>query len=482
MARWSLRRRLSVAVGLIILGVGATISTVMVLSVDRLLVDRVDDALRAFGVRPEFSRPPGAAAPNPQPAADPSPDNPSANEEADFRPVAIIVFGPDGTALSSLPSGFSDDPDPVADVAALTPGDLDLRTGIPFDLDDVEGGELRGLLSSTGDGWVLLTQSLEESNDLLNRVMLISALSTVLAAGVGALGSWWFLRRGFQPIDDMIDTASAIASGEHERRVGATGHSTELGRLGSALNNMMDRLAVAEAEREADAARLRRFVDDASHELRTPIAAIVGYTELYEQGGVHDRAQLSRAMGRIGEAGHRAERLIEDLLSLARLDHDVARRREAVDLESVVNELVAETVQVTGRDVRAETDGPVLIDGDRVWLTQALANVVRNAVDYAPPTEPIHVRLTSTHTTAQLSVIDHGPGVAESERDRVFDRFARQESGRDRAHGGAGLGLAIVREVMTGHHGEVGLTETPGGGTTVTMRFPITSGATARDE
>lgn len=464
MRRWSLRRRLGVAVGLVILAVGATISTVVYLSVERLLIDRIDDDLRAVAVRPEFSAP----------ARPPGVDAPAADDEAAFRPVAIVMFDVDGTVISSLPSGFSDEPGPMADVSQFTVDELERRTETEFNVDDVEGGELRGLLRQGPDGrWVLLTQSLEDTNGVLNRVLLVSLVTTVAAAGIGAFGSWWLLRRGFRPVDDMIDTASAIAAGERDRRVDVADDDTELGRLGTALDDMLDRLVAADAEREADAVRLRRFVDDASHELRTPIAAIVGYVELYEQGGVGEPEQLDRAMGRIGEAGRRSERLIEDLLALARLDHDVSRHREPVDLESLVVDFVAETSQVTGRDVRAETDGPVTIEGDRVWLTQALANLLRNAITHAPPATPIHVRLTSANGIARLAVIDHGPGIDASQRERVFDRFARQDRGRDRASGGAGLGLAIVREVVRGHGGEVELTDTPGGGATVTMRLPV---------
>jgi two-component system OmpR family sensor kinase len=469
-ARWSLRRRVGIAVGLVILAVGATISTVVFLSVERLLIDRIDNDLRLFSTRPELAGP----LPPIRPGGQPPPV--TTDGEAVFQPVAATMFAADGTVVGSIPSGYSDDPQPLADVSDLALDDLEGRSGTFFDLGDVEGGELRGLLQPfPAGGWVLLTQSLDQTNDVLNRALLVSAVTTLLAAGAGVLGAWRVVRRGFRPVDDMIDTAAAIAAGERDRRVEAGNDGTELGRLGAALDHMMDRLATADAEREADAANRRRFVDDASHELRTPVAAIVGYVELYEQGGVHDPEQLDRAMSRIGEAGRRAERLIDDLLTLAQLDHEVSRHREVVDLESVVEELVAETAQVTGRDVRAETDGPVMIEGDRIWLGQALANVVRNAVTYAPADQPIHVRLTGSDGTGQLSVIDHGPGVDESERARVFDRFARQDRGRGRSRGGAGLGLAIVSEIVKSHGGQVELTETPGGGATVTMRFPTRS-------
>lgn len=465
MGRWSLRRRLGIAVGLVILAVGATISTVVFLSAERVLLGRVDDDLRAFALRPEFR--------GPLPRFEPGTVAPPDSADASYRPVAVVAFDEDGAVVGAVPSGFSDEPEPLPDLSGLTASELQRRTDTFFDIDDLHGGHLRGLLRpAQAGGWVLFTQSLEATSDVLSRVLLVSVVVTVAAAGVGALGSWTVLRRGFRPIDDMIDTASAIAAGERDRRVEVGDDTTELGRLGTALDDMMDRLVESDAEREAQSMRLRRFVDDASHELRTPVAAIVGYVELFEQGGIGDPDQLDRAMRRIGEAGRRAERLIADLLALARLDHDVGRRRELVDLAEVVEELVAETTHISGRDVRAEIDGPVTIEGDRVWLTQALVNIVENALAHAPPDEPIHIRLTSGHGTAQIAVVDHGPGVDESERVRVFDRFARQDDGRVRSRGGAGLGLAIVREVVLGHGGEVALTETPGGGATVTVRLP----------
>lgn len=465
MARWSLRRRLSTAVALVVLGVGVTISLIVLLSARQMLEQGIDDALFAARGRPGFE----AQLDDSQLQRPPSPP-PGSTE---FRPVGIVRLDPKGIVLDQLPSGFEDAPDPLVDLASIAAVDLAGADGTYVDLRDVNGGSLRGLITEHRSGaWSIMTQSRESVDDVLRRLLFISALATLGAAGFGTGVAWMMVRRGFRPVDHMIDAAATIASGERNHRLDTTEGTTELGRLGVALDHMMDRLSDAEAEREADADRLRRFVDDASHELRTPVTTIVGYVELYEQGGVVQPAQLERAMSRIGEAGNRAERLIEDLLSLTRLENEISMSSEPVELRGLIEELADDTMVTTGRTVVAQASADVTVSGDRLWLHQALANVLRNAVAHAPADLPITIRLSVEATEAQVAVIDHGPGVAPSEWERVFDRFTRPDQGRSRAQGGAGLGLAIVRGIATQHGGTVAFGETPGGGATVTLSLP----------
>ncbi len=233
----------------------------------------------------------------------------------------------------------------------------------------------------------------------------------------------------------------------------------------------------ADRERLREAERLRRFADDASHELRTPISAIAGYAELYNAGGVEPGPGLDRAMARITEASDRAGRLIEDLLALARLDREIGINRSPLDLSALVADIVEDARVGTSRDITCDTAGPVVITGDGVWLRQAIDNLINNAVAHAPDSTSIELIVDTVGHQARLLVVDHGPGVPESERERVFDRFARPDNGRDRSHGGAGLGLAIVREVVLSHGGEVAILETPGGGATVQMLLPLASGS-----
>jgi two-component system OmpR family sensor kinase len=236
---------------------------------------------------------------------------------------------------------------------------------------------------------------------------------------------------------------------------------------------MLARIESADRDRLREADRLRRFADDASHELRTPIAAITGYAELYTEGGVEPGPQLDRAMTRINEAGHRAERLIEDLLALARLDREIGSGRARLDVGALVRDIAEDMGVGTGRAIRADTHESLIVDADPVWLRQAIENLVNNAAAHGGPLLPIELVARRAADRVHIEVVDHGPGIAEADRELVFDRFARPDAGRDRSHGGAGLGLAIVREVVSSHDGEVEIIETPGGGATVRISLPL---------
>jgi two-component system OmpR family sensor kinase len=235
---------------------------------------------------------------------------------------------------------------------------------------------------------------------------------------------------------------------------------------------MLARLEAADADRRRDAERLRRFVDDASHELRTPITAIAGYAELYQAGGVAPGAPLERAMARISEASERATRLVEDLLALARLEREIGSRSEDTDLEPLVLALAEDTRVTTGREVWADTAGPVVLHADPLWLRQALDNLVHNALTHAPEDRPVTVVLRHDDREAVVTVVDHGPGVGADDRDRVFERFARLDGESGRPARGTGLGLSIVREIVDAHEGRVEVVDTPGGGASFTIRLP----------
>ncbi|MFW2339808.1 MAG: sensor histidine kinase, partial [Acidimicrobiia bacterium] len=180
-----------------------------------------------------------------------------------------------------------------------------------------------------------------------------------------------------------------------------------------------------------------------------------------------------RAMARIHEASGRAGRLIEDLLALARLDREIGVSRSTLDIGALVADIAEDSRISTGRDVRSQIAGGTLVNGDRVWLRQAIENLIGNAVAYAPKPSPIELIVRQEAEEVEVLVVDHGLGIPEAERERVFDRFARPDRARDRSHGGAGLGLAIVREVVLSHGGEVRIHETPGGGATVEIVLPL---------
>jgi len=454
---WTLRRRLTLVVGLIILIVSASIGVAVSLATRRALIERVDADLQAFSTRPGPAANPASPAPGDEP----------------YQPFALIRFDQNGEIAFAQPAGYADEPEPLPDVGDLSVADLAADLGTFLTLDTVgETGSVRALVRESPDGFELLAQSLDSVDSTARQTVLISLAVSLVAALTGITLAWLLLRRGFQPVDDMIDTAGAIAEGDLTRRADLVQSRTELGRLASALDHMLARIESADRDRLREAERLRRFADDASHELRTPIAAITGYAELYSEGGVEPGPQLDRAMTRINEAGHRAERLIEDLLALARIDREIGSGRERLDVGALLRDIAEDMGVSTGRRIHAETDESLIVDADPVWLRQAIENLLNNAAAHGGPSTAIELLARRAANRVSIEVVDHGPGIAETDRELVFDRFARPDAGRDRSHGGAGLGLAIVREVVSSHDGDVEIVETPGGGATVRISLP----------
>jgi two-component system, OmpR family, sensor kinase len=311
------------------------------------------------------------------------------------------------------------------------------------------------------------------TDDTLRRLLAVEAL--VIAAVLIVLGliSWLVVRVGLLPLDRMGHTAGAIAAGDLSHRIESTDPRTEVGRLGISLNAMLDRLEQAFGEREASEDRLRRFIADASHELRTPLASIRGYAELFRMGAARDPAEVEKAMRRIEDEAARMGVLVEDLLTLARLDEVPDTPHSELDLAGIVRDAVDDGRAVApGRDIRVEAEGPAVVVGDRDQLRQVLGNLLRNAFVHTPEGTPIEVTLERAGDAVRLEVRDHGPGLPTSDAEALFERFWRSEAGRERGRGGAGLGLAIVAAIVDAHGGDVRAGNAPGGGASFVVTLP----------
>jgi two-component system OmpR family sensor kinase len=268
----------------------------------------------------------------------------------------------------------------------------------------------------------------------------------------------------------MTHTAGAIAGGDLSHRVESVDPRTEVGRLGIALNAMLDRLEQAFAQREASENRLRRFLADASHELRTPLASIRGYAELYRMGAARSDADVEKAMRRIEDEGARMGVLVEDLLTLARLDELRDMPHAEVDVAELARDAVDDARAVAcDRDIALHIERPAVVLGDAGQLHQVLANLLRNALVHTPAGTPIEVAVTPG---VRLEVRDHGPGLPTDDPDALFERFRRAEGGRERGKGGAGLGLAIVSGIVAVHGGSVRASNADGGGARFVVELP----------
>ena len=281
----------------------------------------------------------------------------------------------------------------------------------------------------------------------------------------------WIVRIGMRPLDDMTDTAGAIARGDLTRRIRRADDRSEVGRLGKALNGMLSQIEAAFGERTASESRLRRFVADASHELRTPLTSIRGYAELLRKGAFEDEAARRRAAERIEGEAARMSLLVDDLLLLARLDQGRPLERQPVDLSRVVAD-AADAVAVNDpqRPVTLTAPHPVVVQGDAARLRQIADNLLRNAVVHTPPGTPVHVEVTRTGDMAVLTVADEGPGLDDEQVVRVFDRFYRANAARTGE--GTGLGLSIVDALATAHRGLARVASEPGRGATFTVEIP----------
>ena len=248
---------------------------------------------------------------------------------------------------------------------------------------------------------------------------------------------------------------------------------TEVGRLGLALNQMLDRLEEAFAKQRASEDRLRRFLADASHELRTPLASIRGYAELFRIGAAREPADTKKAMTRIEAEAARMGVLVEDLLTLARLDEVREVIREDVDLVRLAGDAVDDArATAPDREIDLESDGRAVVAGDPHQLRQVFANLLRNALVHTPAGTPIEVSVRDEDRCTVLEVRDYGPGLPTDENDALFERFWRAEAGRKQGKAGAGLGLAIVAGIVDGHRGTVSAANASGGGAAFEVRLP----------
>ena len=353
----------------------------------------------------------------------------------------------DGGVLATLAT-----PD---DTPGLTPVLADtLVPGVPTTVPATNGspGGMRIVRYVAGKGVaVVLGAPLDSVHAATTR--LIETLALILALCILALGAvlFWVLRLGLEPLERVSRAARAVRAGDTTQRVESFPAGTEAQELGQAFNMLVD-------ANEASELRLRRFVADASHELRTPLATLTGYSSLYAAGGLSDPEALDDAMGRIRQEAGRMQLLVDDLLLLAELDRGPTLALERVDLVPLLAGLVAD-LQVVAPDRAVSLECPerlpVLADSRR--LTQAVAVLTTNAVRHTPTGTAIHVRARAESGRTQIEVIDDGPGIAEPDLPRVFERFYRGDSTRARDTGGSGLGLSIAAAIAHAHQGDIGV-------------------------
>ncbi|GAA3998493.1 HAMP domain-containing histidine kinase [Streptomyces sp. NBC_01352] len=296
---------------------------------------------------------------------------------------------------------------------------------------------------------------------------------------VVALVTTSLIRRELRPLEQAAVMADSIAAGDLAHRLpeAVTASTTEVGRLGEALNRMVDQIQAALTARERSESRMRQFVADASHELRTPLQSLRGYAELHQRGALPDAAAVDEAMARILSEVHRMTRLVEALLMLARFDEENEEGTadlEPVDLSRIVGESCRDaSAAEPERPLEVHVDPGVSVLGDEAQLHGLLANLLGNVRMHTPATARCVVTLGTSGDDVTLRVQDEGPGIPSDAVPHVFDRFYRADKSRSRAGGGSGLGLAIVAAIAEVHHARVELDSTSSKGTRVDVVFPV---------
>ena len=374
------------------------------------------------------------------------------------------------------------------------------QSGMTVRSADGEDGSWRVVAAPQADSdyTVVTAEPLGWANGMISAVTLLTLSFGVATLLVALTIGWILITRAFTPLKRVEATAAAIAAGDLSQRISGYSSATEVGQLSMSLNRMLGQIEDAFDARTHSENRLRQFVADASHELRTPLVSIRGYSELYRHGALDDDEKVSQAMGRIESEATRMTQLVEDLLSLARVDNGRALEITDVDLLVLAHDAAADfaaawpdrRITVLGPDDSAAA--PVWTRGDDARLRQVVVNLMTNAVRYTPQGTDLEIIVenpsfdavpqeqqpavpddeSAPTWLAQLKIRDHGPGIKGPDRTRIFERFYRADTSRTRETGGTGLGLSIVASVVGQHGGVVTLEETPGGGATFVVTLP----------
>ncbi|MDO5287792.1 MAG: HAMP domain-containing sensor histidine kinase [Actinomycetia bacterium] len=336
-------------------------------------------------------------------------------------------------------------------------------------------GRYRFATTQLNDGTrVMVGLPLRELDEQVSTMLKLEAVLAVVVVTAAIALTRLVVVRNLRPLHEVAGVAAEVSQRELDRgevdlslRVPEryAGPTSEVGRVGLALNTMLSNVESALAARQLSETKVRQLVADASHELRNPLAAIRGYAELTRRGRDQLPVDTQFAVARIESESERMSRLVEDLLLLARLDNRPDLTWAEVDLRELVLNAAADA-QVAGPDHDWEVEvgeDPVLVPGDQFRLHQVVANLLANARTHTPPGTRVVAGLHRDQGFAVVTVTDNGPGIDPELQPKIFERFVRADASRVRKQGqSTGLGLAIVAAVVQAHHGAVSVQSEPG--------------------
>ncbi|MEJ5914416.1 sensor histidine kinase [Pseudokineococcus sp. 1T1Z-3] len=334
-------------------------------------------------------------------------------------------------------------------------------------------GDLLSTTTELDDGTLVLSADASQVRTTVAQVRAVLAVASVVVLVLAALALLAVVGQVLAPLDRITATARSIAAGDRGRRLRPDRPGTELGRTAAAFDDMLDAVEGAEARARASEERMRALLSEAAHELRTPLAGVHAAADLLVRAE-RPRAETERLAAAVARESRRASRLVDDLLTMARIDRGLELQLADVDLRDLARTAVEDRRLRPSAALHLASGPPLRVRADADRLAQVLANLLDNAVRAAGPDGSVEVRTGREGDDAVVTVLDDGPGVPQADRERVFERLVRLDEARSRDAGGAGLGLPIARGIARSHGGDVVLAPRPDGtrGTAAVLRLP----------
>ncbi|WP_007510877.1 MULTISPECIES: sensor histidine kinase [Pseudofrankia] len=339
------------------------------------------------------------------------------------------------------------------------------------------GPRLRVKVSADKDGQVVILALPSSENDrLLHRLAVVEACVTAAALLLASGAAFWVVRRRLTPLRRLADAVESLSPNDLAVRVQVDTTTREVHELATATNLLLQRMDDAFTKEQATQEGLRRFIADASHELRTPIAAVSAYAQLFDLGARDRPLDLARSMSGIQRETSRMRDLAEDLLTLAAAEESTEQEAQTADLAAVIRQAVDTAVAVDPRWPVTLTlaAGLGMVAAGPARLHRVLDNLIGNVRAHTPPGTRVQINARHEGANVIIAVADDGPGLTADEQAHMFDRFWRKDPSRSRQVGGSGLGLSIVATIVKSWNGHVTASQTPGGGLTVTFTLPAT--------
>lgn len=327
--------------------------------------------------------------------------------------------------------------------------------------------------------WWTVAYRVRSSSGLADMASLHSTIGFVAVVGalVALAAGWWLARRVTVPLAEMVQVAEEMRRGNYSARV-KTITNDEVGRLGDTLNRLGSELSTQVSELERLERVRRDFVANVSHEIKTPLTSIRGYVETLIEGAIHDQDNNLRFLSKIDRNASRLSQLVQDLLSLARIEaDDQGFKAVPIEWDRIVSTVITsyeDSIQAKHLQVSISTQAaPLVVMGDREAMVQVLDNLITNGIKYTPASGHIQVSLSATKTHGVLTVKDNGIGIPAKYLDRIFERFYRIDKARGPEIAGTGLGLAIVKHLVARMNGQISVDSEVGTGSRFVVKLPL---------